>query len=207
MPIILKHRERARRRLGPGRRARPATSASIARRSRAARLTSCEPPRTTVAICEGASRVCASSPAASGAALGRRPGADDGESQRWALLAIPARRLAARDRARRRAARAAPRAYALDVLMGEARTDGRRRLLRAGRRVRPATTEATPAPSTSRARERRGCRPSSRTCSGSSGPPWCRTSPTPPRRAIAARTPSTSTARRSSARSTAASTG
>ncbi len=68
-----------------------------------------QPPRTTVAICEGASRMRVES----GRAWGRGPG------ERWALLAIPAS-------ASRRAIALAvaglagrPPAYALDVLMEE----------------------------------------------------------------------------------------
>jgi hypothetical protein len=85
------------------------------------------PQRTTVAICEGASRLRVES----GRVWGRprataERGSDRSESdrsepaERWALLAIPAR-------ASRRAIALAvaqlapfPRAYALDVLMGEA---------------------------------------------------------------------------------------
>lgn len=88
-----------------------------------------KPRRTTIAICEGASRMRVESGrlwgrdrrddavASAGAALA--PEADDG-SERWALLAIPARAsrraiaLAVAQLARR------PRAYALDVLMGAA---------------------------------------------------------------------------------------
>jgi hypothetical protein len=67
-----------------------------------------QPPRTTIAICEGASRMRVES--------GRIWGRDSGE--RWALLAIPP------DASRRAIALAVaqlaqrPRAYALDVLMG-----------------------------------------------------------------------------------------
>jgi hypothetical protein len=87
------------------------------------------PRRTTIAICEGATRMRVESGRLWGRArrdeaaartvdapLG--PEADDG-SERWALLAIPARAsrraiaLAVAQLARR------PRAYALDVLMGE----------------------------------------------------------------------------------------
>ena len=68
-----------------------------------------QPPRTTIAICEGASRMRVES--------GRVWGSDP--LDRWALLAIPA------DASRRAIALAVaqlarrPRAYALDVLMGE----------------------------------------------------------------------------------------
>ncbi len=69
------------------------------------------PPRTTVAICEGASRMRV----ASGRLWGR---AQEDASERWALLAIP-------QHASRRAIALAvaelahlPRPYVLDVLMG-----------------------------------------------------------------------------------------
>ena len=72
------------------------------------------PPRTTVAICEGATRMRV----ASGRLWGR---AQDGESERWALLAIP-------QHASRRAIALAvaelahmPRPYVLDVLIGSSR--------------------------------------------------------------------------------------
>ncbi|HEX3343361.1 MAG TPA: hypothetical protein VHS09_02260 [Polyangiaceae bacterium] len=72
------------------------------------------PPRTTVAICEGASRMRV----ASGRLWGR---ARDEETERWALLAIP-------QHASRRAIALAvaelahlPRPYVLDVLMGSSR--------------------------------------------------------------------------------------
>jgi hypothetical protein len=75
------------------------------------------PPRTTIAICEGASRMRVES----GRQWGRaREGTDpDAPVEMWALLAIPA------DASRRAIALAVaqlarrPRAYALDVLMGE----------------------------------------------------------------------------------------
>ncbi len=79
------------------------------------------PARTTIAICEGASRMRVES----GRQWGRpRSGAHDaGDTvERWAMLAIPthaSRRaiaLAVAELAQR------PRAYALDVLMGEAET-------------------------------------------------------------------------------------
>jgi hypothetical protein len=88
-----------------------------------------KPRRTTIAICEGATRMRVESGRLWGRA--RRDEADaradaavapegDDASERWALLAIPAR-------ASRRAIALAvaqlaqrPRAYALDVLMGEA---------------------------------------------------------------------------------------
>ena len=72
------------------------------------------PPRTTVAICEGASRMRV----ASGRLWGR---VREGQSERWALLAIP-------DHASRRAIALAvaelahmPRPYLLDVLIGSSR--------------------------------------------------------------------------------------
>ena len=74
------------------------------------------PPRTTIAVCEGASRMRVES----GRLWGRpRTGPGDEAVERWAMLAIPAH-------ASRRAIALAvaelaprPRAYALDVLMGE----------------------------------------------------------------------------------------
>lgn len=88
-----------------------------------------KPRRTTIAICEGATRMRVESgrlwgrarrdEAAARADAAVAPEADDG-SERWALLAIPARAsrraiaLAVAQLARR------PHAYALDVLMGEA---------------------------------------------------------------------------------------
>jgi hypothetical protein len=86
-----------------------------------------KPRRTTVAICEGASRLRVESGRVWGRAHARTDAsaraetADAGElDERWALLAIPTR-------ASRRAIAIAvaqlargPRAYALDVLMGEA---------------------------------------------------------------------------------------
>jgi hypothetical protein len=74
------------------------------------------PPRTTVAICEGAARMRV----ASGRLWGRPPG---DESERWALLAIP------RHASRRAIALAVaelahmPRPYVLDVLMGSSRPE------------------------------------------------------------------------------------
>ncbi len=81
-----------------------------------------QPRRTTIAICEGAARMRVES----GRVWGRpRAETDDPASvERWALLAIPSR-------ASRRAIALAvaelargPRAYALDVLMGEAGAPG-----------------------------------------------------------------------------------
>ena len=75
-----------------------------------------KPHRTTIAICEGAMRMRVES----GRLWGRPALQVDEASERWALLAIPTR-------ASRRAIAVAvaqlarePRAYALDVLMGEA---------------------------------------------------------------------------------------
>ena len=76
------------------------------------------PPRTTVAICEGASRMRV----ASGRLWGRAR--IDGDAERWAMLAIP-------DHASRRAIALAvaelahvPRPYALDVLLDSSRPVG-----------------------------------------------------------------------------------
>jgi hypothetical protein len=90
-----------------------------------------KPRRTTIAICEGAARLRVESgrvwgrPRARTEASGRPDAADAGElDERWALLAIPAQ-------ASRRAIAIAvaqlargTRAYALDVLMGEASAAG-----------------------------------------------------------------------------------
>jgi hypothetical protein len=78
-----------------------------------------QPPRTTIAICEGASRLRVESGRQWGRSRTTSSGATDGPPDRWALLAIPhyaSRRaiaLAIAQLAQR------PRAYALDVLMGE----------------------------------------------------------------------------------------
>ncbi len=91
-----------------------------------------QPRRTTIAICEGASRMRVESgrnwrrpptgphpPGSVGANKADEADGADEADERWALLAIPARAsrraiaLAVAELAR------APRAYALDVLMGE----------------------------------------------------------------------------------------
>jgi hypothetical protein len=80
-----------------------------------------QPPRMTIAICEGAARMRVESGREWGHPRTGSPPASD-PVERWALLAIPSH-------ASRRAIALAvaqlargPRAYALDVLMGEAET-------------------------------------------------------------------------------------
>ena len=104
-----------------------------------------KPRRTTIAICEGASRLRVESGRIWGRPRARTEGAvpteatDAGElDERWALLAIPAR-------ASRRAiaiavaqlARA-PRAYALDVLLGEASAGNETTATGAGLPIEPS---------------------------------------------------------------------
>ncbi len=105
-----------------------------------------KPRRTTIAICEGATRLRVESgriwgrphATAEGAAPGEATGTGELDDERWALLAIPAR-------ASRRAiaiavaqlARA-PRAYALDVLLGEASADNETTATAAGPPIEPS---------------------------------------------------------------------